>query len=61
MSLREDPAEIKDLKLKEINCVMGINWQNDIQTCEVVEKALVELTQDILPECEASQEEKQFI
>lgn len=60
-SLKEPIEEIKELKLKEVRCLMKINWHVEIETLELVESTLVELVNDIFSKCEASEEEKQFV
>ena len=57
-TLKEPMSEIKEIKLKEIRCMMKINWHVEIERLELVEKTLVELVNDIFSQCEASEEEK---
>ena len=57
-SLKEPIGDIKELKLKEVRCLMRINWHVEIEVLELVERTLVELVNDIFSKCEASEEEK---
>jgi hypothetical protein len=43
MEMGESFEEVKEIKLKEIRAIMNIGWENEIKTCENVEKALIEL------------------
>merc|ERR1719263_2727903 len=47
--------------MKELNCLMKINWQVDLELCETVERTLGELVDDIFTKCAPSDEEKQFV
>ena len=49
---------VKDIKMKEIRAIMGINWHVEIETCELVERTLIELVNDIFSNCPADDEEK---
>eukprot|EP00347_Sterkiella_histriomuscorum_P015302 403357539 len=40
--LKEGHEVVKDLKLKEIRALMNINWENNIEQCEKVERSLDE-------------------
>ena len=60
-SLKEPIEEVKALKMKELNCLMKINWHVDLELCETVERALGELVNDIFSKCTPSDEEKQFV
>jgi len=60
-SLKEPIEEVKALKMKELNCLMKINWQVDLELCETVERALGELVNDIFSKCTPSDEEQQFV
>lgn len=46
-SLKEPISEIKELKFKEVRCLMKINWHVEIEVLELVERTLVELVNDI--------------
>ena len=48
----EPIEEIKELKLKEIRAITRIGWEHDKQTCELVEKTLAELVDDIFSKIE---------
>lgn len=52
--------EIKELKLKEIRSHMIINWENDIETCEKIERSLEELLK-IMQSLQIKEEEKVFM
>jgi len=41
--LGEPWTDIKELKLKEIRALQTIDWQVKIESCELIEKALIEL------------------
>lgn len=41
--LREPFDEIKELKFKEIRSLMVIDWENEIDTCEKIERSMEEL------------------
>ena len=58
MSLKEPFSVVKDIKMKEIRAIMGINWHVEIETCELVERTLIELVNDIFSKCPADDEEK---
>lgn len=60
-SLQEEPAEVKELKMKEIRAIMRINWHVEIETCELLEKTIGELCSDIFKICPGTTEEKQFV
>jgi len=47
--------------MKEIRAIMGINWNAEIETCELIERTLIELVNDIYSKCQPSDEEKQFV
>ena len=57
-NFEEDPAEVKELKLKEIRAIMKINWHVDISTCELVEKTLAELVGEYSEKSPLTTEEK---
>ena len=61
LSLKEPFSVVKDIKMKEIRAIMGINWHVEIETCELVERTLIELVNDIFSNCPADDEEKQFV
>ena len=44
--------------MKEIRAIMGINWHVEIETCELVERTLIELVNDIFSKSPADEEEK---
>lgn len=48
----EPIEEIKEIKLKELRAIMKINWEVEVETCELVEKTLGELVDDIFPKLE---------
>lgn len=58
ISLGEPISEVKEIKMKEIRAIMGINWNVEIETCELVERTLIELVNDIFSKGEPSDEEK---
>jgi hypothetical protein len=58
--LNEPLEEIKECKLKEIRSLQKINWQVEIQTCETLERALIELVK-IFEQSSASSEERAFV
>jgi len=60
-NLKEPIEEVKQLKMKELNCMMKINWNVDIETCELVERTLGELINDFFSKCLPSEEEKSFV
>mmetsp|Transcript_32157 Transcript_32157/g.49180 ORF Transcript_32157/g.49180 Transcript_32157/m.49180 type:complete len:123 (-) Transcript_32157:31-399(-) len=60
-SFREPFAVIKETKFKEIRAIMKINWHVELETCELVERTLLELVNDIFSAGEATEEEKQFV
>ena len=60
-SLREDMSEVKELKFKEIRCLMKVGWNIEIAICEQLEKTLNELINDIFVEIPATEEERQFV
>lgn len=60
-SLKEPIDEVKELKFKEIRSLMKINWQVEIETCELVERTIGELVDDIFQKCTPSDEERQFV
>ena len=60
-SLKEPIEEVKQLKMKELNCMMKISWNVDIETCELVERTLGELINDFFSKCPPSEEEKSFV
>ena len=47
--------------MKEISCLQKINWSVDIETCELIEKAMQELVDEIFSKMPANTEEKQFV
>ena len=47
--------------MKEIRAIMKINWYVEIEVCELVERTLAELVNDIYSKCPPSDEEKQFV
>lgn len=58
--MNEPLEEIKECKLKEIRSLQKINWQVEIQTCETLERALIELVK-IFEQSSASSEERAFV
>jgi hypothetical protein len=60
-SLKEPIEEIKEIKMKEIRCLMKINWHVEIETMEIVERTLAELVKDIYSLSPPRAEEKQFV
>ena len=59
-ALKEDPQEVKEAKLNEIRALQKINWNVEIQQCELVERALCELV-GIFETTKMTDGEKQFI
>ena len=41
--LKESPNEIKEIKFKELRSMMALNWENEIETCEKVERGVEEI------------------
>lgn len=56
-SLGEDIKEVKEIKLKEINALMKINWHVELETCELIETSIGEMVERIFPLCPATTEE----
>ena len=44
--------------MKEIRAIMKINWNVEIETCELVERTLAELVNDIFTKADPSEEER---
>jgi hypothetical protein len=59
-SFKEPAEEVKAIKIKELNCMMKIKWENEIETCETVERALGDLV-TIFEQSPATDEEKTFV
>lgn len=57
--LKEPYEEVKELKLKEIRALMAIGWENEIDTCEKIERSLGEIM-IIYKEVERSEAERVF-
>lgn len=47
--------------MKEISCLQIINWSVHVESCELIEKALKEMVDDIFSKVPANTEEKQFL
>lgn len=47
--------------MKEIHGIMKINWNVEIEVCELLEKTLIELVNDVFCNCPGTNEEKQFV
>ena len=60
-SLGEPIEVVKELKLKEVRALLKINWQVEIAQCELVERTLCELVDDIFSKGQATEEERQFV
>lgn len=41
--LQEKPEDIKEAKMNEIRALQKVNWNVDIEVCELVERAVCEL------------------
>jgi len=59
-TFKEPAEEVKAIKIKELNCMMKIKWENDIEICENVERTLGDLV-TIFESSPASEEEKIFV
>ena len=44
-TFKEDPTEVKEAKINEINAMCKTNWSVQLDVCEVVEKSVIELIQ----------------
>jgi len=58
--LQEKPTVVKEAKMNEIRCLQKINWNVELETCELVERAVCELMK-INEEAGMDDEDKAFI
>ena len=59
--LKEPISEVKDIKMKEIRAIMKINWNVEVEACELVERTVIEMIRDIYSKSPATEEDKQFV
>ena len=56
-TFKEPHSVIKETKFKEIRSMMKINWHVEIETCELIERAIGELVDQIFSQQTPSDEE----
>jgi hypothetical protein len=57
-SLNEPIEELKEIKMKELRCLMKINWHVETEALALVERALTELVNEIHSKQKPTDEEK---